>query len=249
MLDKIFMMDDNYRKQHYPNGFLKALAKHGQSVGAILIVCGVVLALLGAFSFLMLIVITTGPNVNISRDIDTIIVFAVLGLIFLIPGALLVWFGGKRCTGGENYWLSACMKTSDYPESTVRDFANQVMEPGTLQLVLGTSRIEGILTRDYIFFKSFLNPCVMKIEDIVGAYLVQIRTSTTVNGVKQIRWDNHIKIISNRKTSIGSDAGEEAVLQILNILTQKNPAIDTEGCRILSESEYDAKKAALGMKA
>lgn len=248
MLDKVFMMDDKYRKQHYPNGFFAALAKDGKGVGAILIVCGIVLALIGAFVLLLLGALAFTGAFEIPENLDVIILFAVLGLVFLIPGGLLAGFGAKRCASGESYWISACAKSSDYPESIVRDFANQVMENGTLQLVLGTSRIQGILTRDYIFLKSFLNPCVIKIEDIAGAYLVRTRSEITVNGVRQIRYDNNIKIISNHKTTIGSDAGEQTVLQLLNILTQKNPAIDTEGCKPLSESEYNAKKAAFGIE-
>lgn len=51
----------------------------------------------------------------------------------------------------------------------------------------------------------------------------------------------NIKIVSNHKTVAGSEAKENTVKQLLDMLTQKNPAIDTQDGRLLSESEFNTK--------
>lgn len=245
MGDKIITMDSKYRKKHYPKGFFAAMAKGARGGGIILIVCGLVLALMGGALLYMLIAMSASGAVNISENMGEFIFFGIVGLVFFIPGLLVIWFGVKRCRSKESDWLRKCVEASGYPESVIRDFANQAVEDGTQVMALGTSRTMGILSRDYIFFYNLLNPCVIKIADIEEAYLVETSYTIHVNGKAKTMYQKNIMILSNHKTDIGSEAKEDTVRRLLDILTDRNPTIDTDGGRLLSESEYEDRKKAL----
>lgn len=239
MGDMVITMDRAYREKHYPKGFFSALAKDGRGSGVVLIICGAILALMGGGILWMVISVALEGGFDVSEDISVIIVLSIVGLIFLIPGLLIIWFGIKRCKTDENDWIQKSVKASDYPESVIRDFEKEALEDGSLKLVLGTSRTQGFLTAHYLFFYNLLCPCVIKIEDIVGAYLVQTSYTTNINGKRIRMYNMNLMAVSNHKTSTASEAKEETVRQLLDILTDRNPAIDTKGGRMLSENEYN----------
>lgn len=245
---KLITMDSQYREKHYPKGLFGAMTKDARGGGVALVICGILLALMGAGALWLLAAMLLDEAFDSSEDIGVKIFFGFLGLLYLGLSLLVAWMGIRRGRSGENDWLQKSVEVSGYPESTIRDFADQAMEDGSLKLLLGASRSQGFLTRDYIFFYNLLYPCVIRIEDIVGAYLVQTpyRTSSytaNVNGKRIKMYNNNINVISNHNTSISSEAHEDMVRQLLDILTKKNPAIDTEGGRLLSESEYEEKEA------
>lgn len=237
MGDKMIPMDEKYRKKHYSKGFLAAMVKDARGGGIALIICGAVLALMGAGILWILIAVMTDGGFNVSEDVGVTVFFGILGLIFLIPGILIVKYGIKRCKLGEAGWIEESMQASGYPESIIRDFANQAMEDGSLILQLGTSGGKGFLTRDYISFGGI----IIKIEDIAGAYFVETSYTANINGKTKRIYSKNIKIVSNHNTAAGSEAKENSVKQLLDMLTQKNSAIDTQGGRLLSEKEYEDK--------
>lgn len=245
MGDKIITMDEKYRQKHYPKGFFAQLIKQAKGGGVVLVICGAVLALMGAGILWLLISMISSGSFDVSEDMGAMVVFAIIGLVFLIPGILIIRFGIKRGKTGESDWINTFVEASGYPEGTIRDFVNQAMEDGSLKFILGSQRTEGFLTRDYIFFLNFVHPCIIKIEDIVGAYLVQTSYTANINGKTKRMYNDNIMVVSNHKTTTSSQAGEKTVKQILDMLTQKNPAIETEGGRMLSEKEFDAKIEAL----
>ena len=245
MGDKIITMDEKYRNKHYPKGFYAELMKQAKGGGVALVICGAVLALMGAGILWLLISFMVSGSFDVSKDMSVIVVLAIVGLVFLVPGILIIRYGIKRGKTTEEDWIKTFVDASGYPESTIRDFANQSMEDGSLKLTLGAQRTQGFMTRDYIFFLNFVNPCVMRIEDIVGAYLVQTSYTANINGRTKRMYSNNIMLISNKKTRTSSEASEKTVKQLLDMLTQKNPAIETEGGRMLSEKEFDAKVEAM----
>lgn len=249
MGDKIITMDEKYRQKHYPKGFYAELMKQAKGGGVALVVCGVILALMGAGLLWLLVSMMLENALDYSKDMSVVIVLAIVGLVLLIPGILLVRYGIKRGKTTEADWIKTFVDASGYPESTIRDFANQAMEDGSLALKLGANRMQGFLTRDYFFILNFVHPCVMKIEDIVGAYLVQTSYTANINGKSKRMYSNNIMLISNKKTTTSSEASEKTVKQLLDMLTQKNPAIETEGGRMLSEKEFDAKAKAFSGEA
>lgn len=193
----------------------------------------------------MVISVALEGGFDLSEDISVIVVLSLVGLIFLIPGLLIIWFGIKRCRTDENDWIQKSVKASSYPESVIRDFANQALEDGSMKMTLGGSRTQGFLTRDYLFFYNLVSPCVIRIEDIAGAYLVQTCNTSYVNGKRIKIYSKNIMVVSKQGTTTFSEAGEDTVRQLLDILTDKNPAIDTEGGRMLSENEYNEIAEAL----
>ncbi|MDE5587822.1 MAG: phage holin family protein [Acetatifactor sp.] len=249
MGDKLITMDRQYREKHYPKGFFAAMAKEGRGSGVALIICGAILAFIGGGILWIVISVAADGGFNISEDMSEVIFFSIVGLIFLIPGLLIIWFGIKRCRTNEDIWLQKSVEASGYPESVMRDFANQALEDGSLKMLLGAARTQGFLTRDYIFFDNLVYPCVIKIEDIAGAYLVQTSYTTNVNNKRVRIYSKNIMVVSNHKTSIMSEADEDTVRQLLDMLTDKNPAIDTEGGRMLSENEYNEKEEMLKKQA
>lgn len=245
MGDKIITMDSAYREKHYPKGFFAQMAKEARGGGIVLIICGQILALIGLGILYILAAMAVSKDVDISGHMGENIFFGIVGLVFLIPGILIIRFGIKRCRSKESDWIQKCVEASGYSESIIRDFADQVLEDGTLVMTLGTSRTGGMLTRDYIFFGNLLNPCVIRIEDIAEAYLVETSYTVNINGKIKRMYQKNIMVLSNHGTDIGSEAKEETVTRLLDILTDKNPTIDTDGGRLLSESEYESRKKML----
>lgn len=135
-------------------------------------------ALLGAAILWMLIAMALGGDLDLSEDMIVIVVLAVVGLLFLVPGVLIIRYGIKRSRMGEDAWIQETAQTSGYQESIIRDFANQVLEDGSFRLQFGTAGGKGFLTRDYIFFYGML----VKIEDIIGAYFVETSYTANING-------------------------------------------------------------------
>lgn len=234
MGDKIFPMDEKYRAKHYPKGYLAAMVKDAKGAGVALIICGAVLALIGAGILKMVISVATEGDFDISENVGVVVFLVIVGLVFLIPGILIIRYGIKRNRLGEDGWIRENVEASGYQESEIRDFANQALEDGTLVLKLGTSGIRGLLTRDYIAFQN-----IIKIEDIAGVYFVQTSYTVNVNGKTRRMYNKNIKIVSKHNTVSGSEAKEESVRQIANLLMQKNPAIDTQDFRLLSEDEFE----------
>lgn len=245
MGDKIITMDEKYRQKHYPKGFFAELIKQAKGGGVALVICGVILALMGGGLLWLLVSMMLENALDYSEDMSVVIVLAIIGLILLIPGILLVRYGIKRGKTTEEDWIKTFVEASNYPESTIRDFVNQSMEDGSLKLALGANRMQGFLTRDYFFILNFVHPCVMKIEDIVGAYLVQTTYTANINGRSKRMYSNNIMLISNKKTTTSSEASEKTVRQLQEMLVQKNPEIETQGGRMLSEKEFDEKVKAL----
>lgn len=241
MGDKLIPMDEKYRAKHYPKGFIAAAVKDARGGGVALIICGAVLAFIGAGILWLLIRTMIGGDFDLSQDISVVVVLGIVGLVFLVPGILLVRYGIKRSRLGENEWIQETVKASGYPESVVQDFANQALEDQSIVLQLGSSGVKGFLTRDYI---SFYNTMI-KIEDIAGAYFVETSYTANINGRTKRMYNTNIKVVSKHKTAIGSEAKEKTVKQLLDMLLQKNPAIDTQGGRLLGEEEFEKKKEEL----
>ena len=234
MADNLIPMDRAYREKNYPNGYFAAMAKSERGLSIAAIICGAVLALIGLGIFgLEAKSFASGSLSLAGGDISTIIIITVIALIFLLPGILLLRTGIRRMKMGEDDWIKKFADKSDYPVSTIREFANQAMEDESIQIHFGATNIKGILTKDFICITH-----VMKIEDITGAYLVKTSYNTNVNGKSKTSYNNNIAIFSNHKTYMLAVAKEDTVRQLLEMLTQKNPSIDTAGGRMVQESEY-----------
>lgn len=243
MADKLVPMDRAYREKHYPKGYFAAIAKGARGGGIALIICGAVLALMGGGILALVISSMTDGDFNPERDLSAMIFFGVVGLLFLVPGILIIWGGIRRRRMKAEDWIRKFAEVSDYPESVIRDFGNQALEDGSVRMQLGANAIQGVLTRDYICICNLLAPCIIKIEDIVGTYFVEMSNQISVNGRMKTIYNTNIVIFSNHKTQMVSQAKEKTVRQLIEILTIRNPAIETAGGRLLSEKEYQIMEA------
>lgn len=229
------------REKNWKKGYFETLAK--RSGGVALIVVGAILALTGlgigyaAVSFL--IDLLRGESYDGITGIT--IFFWCLALAFFVPGVFLIRFGFKRKGKSTEDWIKESAQASDYPESVILDFDQQAINLGSIHFRLAgiSSMIGGVLTSDYIFFANLLKPCVIKRSDIIAAYLVEL--PDTVNAGNKIKtvYTLSVAIFSNHKTYIVTEAKKEYGEQLIAMLTEKHPNIDTANKRILSDKEYD----------
>lgn len=97
---------------------------------------------------------------------------------------------------------------------------------------------KGILTRDYILFENLLELCVIKRSDITGAYLVSLPSTVKVGKRLKTVYNLNAAIFSNHNTSIVTEVQRDTGPQLIAMLTESNPDIDTAEGRILSAEEF-----------
>lgn len=233
---------DKYRKKHYPDGFFAAMAKN--SGGIILIVCGLVLAMLGVFSAILPVNYLTSVvqgTVEYSMDASVVIFFIVVALIFLAGGGFVIWLGVKRKLMGKRQWVEKCAKISDYPESVLQDFESQLTRTDAVafQLDPQTGYGKGVLTTDYIIWDNPVNPCLIKVSDIVCVYRASLSYTYYVGNRARKGYNLHLVIFSNHKTIINLQTTQERAVHLTSLLMNKNPNIDTAGGIVLTEDQYD----------
>lgn len=233
--------------ERYPEGYLEAFAKGGNTGGKIILVCGAIMTAIGLLIGFGLIKFLTQAQSQGYNDTTGVAVFGIFCLFFLVPGVLLIRTGYKRKKMGADAWLQKMVNVSSYPESIVRDFASQVPQQDSFWFDLtGKSTNVGILTRDYILFENALKPCIIKRSDIIGAYLVNLPDSVNAGNKIKTVYRLNIVIFSNHNTYIITEASQDEAGQLIAMLTEKHPDIDTADGRIISDKEYD--KMRMGAK-
>lgn len=235
------LLGEEERERKWKHGYFETIAK--RSGGAALIVCGIILALVGLciafFALTFLIDLINGESYEGITGITIFLWF--LALAFIVPGILVIRFGFKRKKMNVDTWIKKSSQESDYPESVIRDFAKQAVNPGSVHFRLAgsSSVIDGVLTTDYIFFANLLKLCVIKRSDIVGAYLVSLPDSVSVgNKIKTVHTMN-VAIFSNHMTYITTAAKQKKGAQLIAMLAKEYPNIDTADGKVISDKEYD----------
>lgn len=222
-------------QKRYSNGYLECMEKIGKSGGKILVVIGAIMAAIGGgligFS---LETLSEGNN-----DIITMIFLGILCLICFVSSVLLIRLGRKRKVMDADDWLQTMVEASDYPESIIREFSLQVPQPDSFYFdLLGETPAFGILTRDYIFFENG-RFCVIKRSDIIGAYLVDLPDVGSVGYKIKTFYRLHVAIFSNHNTYTITRASKKRARQLITMLTEKHPEIDTADGRVISDREFD----------
>jgi len=227
-------------QKRYSNGYLNTMEKNGKSGGKILVVIGAIMAAIGVvigYGLIRFSLVTLSEGHN--DDIPTMIFFGFLCLVFLVPSVLLIRLGRKRKGMDANDWLQTMVDASDYPESIIREFSSQVPQGDSFFFdLLGETPAFGILTRDYIFFENG-QFCVIKRSDIIGAYLVNLPDVGGVGNKIKTVYRLHVAIFSNHNTNTITRASQKRAEQLIAMLTEKHPEIDTAGGRVISDKEYD----------
>ena len=227
-------------QKRYANGYLECMEKNGKSGGKLLIVIGAIMAVIGVmigYGLIKFSIVTLSGGHN--DDIPTMIFLGFLCLIFLAPSVLLFRLGCKRKGMDANDWLQTMVDASDYPESIIREFSLQVPQQDSFFFdLLGETPAWGILTRDYVFFENG-QFCVIKRNDITGAYLVNLPDVGGVGNKIKTVYLLHVAIFTNHNTCTITRASQKRAKQLIAMLTEKHPEIGTEGGRVISDKEYD----------
>lgn len=226
-------------QKRYSNGYLECMEKNGKSGGKILVVFGTILAAIGVMIGYALIRLSIEVLSKGYDGIDGMIFLGIICLIFFALSVLLIRFGCKRKGMNANDWLRTLVEESGYPESTIREFSLQVPQQDSFYFdILGETPSCGLLTKDYIFFENG-QFCVIKRSDIIGAYLVNLSDIGGAGNKIKTVYRLHVAIFSNHNTCTIARASQKRAEQLIAMLTEKHPQIDTAGGRIISEKEYD----------
>lgn len=228
---------NEYKTKHYPQGYFAKLAKG--SGGLALVICGALPALLGIW-LVSFVVGRMTEDTEYPPDTSVAIVVAIVALILLAIGILIIVFGVRRMRMGRTQWMERCVKASDYPMEVVEDFDSQFMRTDAMWVQLDPSGILNVLTTDYILHRNLMAPCLIKLSDIAGVYMVYLTDTISVgNKIKKVTKLN-VAVFSNHKTWFVMSAKEKLAHEFMDMIADRNPNIDTAGRRVLNESEYQA---------
>lgn len=244
MNGKFVSMTEKYRKKYYPEGYFAATAKSNTSAGIGVMVIGAIMALMGGAGvfFVLRFFLTEFFNGGAdTSDIPGMLFLLAFPGFFLLLGAFFVYLGIQKKGMGLGDSIQASVEASGYPESIIRDFDRQVSYPDTVVFQLKGDGTKGILTKDYIC--SCLSSVIIKREDIKAVYLVEQEQKISVrNSVKTI-YSLNLEILSKHGTCCGIvGAKKQSVNDLIAMLKETNPDIDTAGGKVFSENEFETLK-------
>lgn len=240
-------MNEEYRSKHYPEGSVFSAIHKSSKKGSVFVYI---------FFFLFLLVFAAGTIFSIIRLIETITageedmisvgIFAIcFCLVMFIICLLPIVLTKKRNASGLEGLMKKSAKNSACTESELREFERQALASDSYILALTAKykavlngQNDGILTRDYIFLADNLN-IVMKYSDIVGAFLVERIIYITVDNKSKSINSLTISLVSNKNVQSFVDISKEAGAELLSILLEKNPQIETKGGSVISEKEFN----------
>lgn len=240
-------MNETYKKKHFPDDLVFAtILKKSKKIGIgvyIFFIPFMILSLVGAFfSIIMLIeIMSSGDDEMISAGIFSICVCLVFFLMTLLP----VIVTKKRNSKSSEDFIRQIAKDSACNEREILQFERQAMSSNSYILTLTAKykaalngQRDGILTKDYIYLADNKN-IVLKFSDIVGAFLVERITTVMANNKSKQIHSLTISLVSNKNVQTFVDASIEAGTELLGILLEKNPQIETRGGSVIQEKEFD----------
>lgn len=238
-MEKYFtLINDTYRKKHYPNGFFPAAEKTSKNLRIFCYVFAVILLI--PFLPMMLWGFGTAISEAMSGGGDGVIGGAVVGGIGFVFTAGAVFFiilgkySGKKTSDS---WLDKYMASSNYPESVLHEFEQQLMSSEAYLMYLegkATTAFPGILTENFIC----ANTCVIRKSDIHSVILIDVTDNVLAGDLLKPVRRTDIAILSNQKTCIRLTAKPKAIELLMPMLAQDNPGIETGNSRLLTEKEF-----------
>lgn len=252
MTDFFKRMDDAYVQKHFPTGSVfesasKTLKRRGfwgiifSGVWMAAALLGLVWGIGRTMEFR-----AEGKDDMLGIGIGICIFFAVVALLF---GVLLYFLIRNQTKKREDY-IKESAKKSKLPESEIEAFEQQAVASDTyiLKLTAGLDRVlssatnkDGLLTRDYIYLANAA-PIVMRVNDLKACcfndYTYYINTG---NRSKKIHCLAVTLIASNGVTDT-SDTTKEAGEALMELLKERNSAIDTNNGMVLAEGDLSAYK-------
>ena len=255
MTDFFDRMSEDYKQKHFPNGLIfgkvgKNIKRNG--IIAIVLFFGPIF-LASSYGFIW----TIRRTIELGREEDevgiTIGICAVLAVIALIFLAFIIYFlkAGNR---KPEYYVALSAKNSKLSESEIRSFEQQAFASDCyiLKLTAGLDRVlsnntnkDGLLTRDYIYLAD-PRQTVIRIADLKACCF---ENYTYYVNNKRI-YNLGIRLIASNGATSFSDTTQKAGIALMEMLTERNSAIDTNGGNVLQEgAEADRyMKRMLGKK-
>ncbi|MEW4411907.1 hypothetical protein [Clostridium sp. AN503] len=226
------LMDENYKRQHYPNGFFSAVVegKRSMTAGYIVLVVFVLFSL--PFFFLGIRGIAWG----LSMVTNCVIIG--IGVFLVLLGIALLMLLKKQKGKTREDWVQQVAKRSGYPTEVIEEFDRQ-MTTGEAYFLTPNGKYdkmkESILTDDFIKISEF----VFKQSDLKAACLFFLEDS--VNAGNKIKFVKtlHVGLISDR-CGFWIEADKNRGSAFIAMLKEKFPEIETKDGTILKNKEFHA---------
>ncbi len=245
-------MDEGYKRKRYPKGsFFEAYTKKttgNQAAGLVFCAAMAIAALFGAW-------FCNRQMKNLGEDgeeIGKLLIGLALGIALLMLALCVLQI--SRMLRGKRKMMELCAKSCGYAMSEIEEFERQALQPDTYVLDLSGGeklqkaknamfgQTEGLLTKDYLCLDPGMHMHVTKISDILAAYMVKnTQTAGTINEGRRVRMTFSyltLNIISSKGTVDFADCTEQAALELLALLKERAPKLDTHGEELLSERQY-----------
>lgn len=240
-------MNETYKRKHFPDELVfAAIQKKSKKMGIgiyFFFVPFMIISIVGAIYSTKLLIetVSAGDEEMISVGIFSVCACLVFFLITLLP----VIMTKKRNSMSTEAFIRSVAKNSACNEREILKFERQAMSFDSYILsltekykaVLNGQR-DGILTKDYIYLADN-NSIVLKFSDIVGAFLVERITTVMANNKSKRIHSLTISLVSNKNVQTYVDTSIEAGTELLAILLEKNPQIETRGGSVIQEKEFD----------
>ena len=257
MTDFFSKMNSDYAQKHFPNGSVFEGAMKtikGRSIVGIvffaLFFAGSLYGLVWAIGRTLKFV-SDGEDDMLGVGIAICVFFGVVALLFFVLLFFLVRERTKKLTD----YIASSAKNSKLPVSEIKEFERQVVASDSyiLKLTAGLDRAlsnstnkDGLLTRDYIYLAD-PSQIVIRVDAIKACcfndYTYYINTGKIHKKVHNLA----ICLIASNGVSVSSDTTEKAGLALMELLKERNNAIDTNNGRVVAEGYLDDyKKKILG---
>lgn len=249
-------MNEGYKQKNFPNGSI--FGKVGKNVKrngiiAIAIFFGPIFlaSAYGCFWSLRrtLEMMAAGED-ELGFGIGMSVFLGIVALLFLLIIIYFLKAGNKKA---EDY-ITSSAKNSELPESEIRCFEQQVFASDCyiLKLTAGLDRVlsnntnkDGLLTRDYIYLAD-PRQTVIRIEDLKACCFEEYIYYVNNKRIRNLA----IRLIASNGVTVRSDSTQEAGVALMEVLTGRNGAVDTNGGRVLQEGKQvdEYFKKVLGKK-
>ena len=172
--------------------------------------------------------------------------FGVVALVCL----LVLFFLIKGSRQKRDDYIADSAKHSKLPVSEIEAFERQAAAPDCyiLKLTAGLDRVlsnatnkDGLLTRDYIYLADPAQT-VMRVDSLRACCFSDYTYYIDVGKRHKKIHCLAICLIASNGVSVLSDTTEEAGQALMELLSQRNSAIDTNGGKVLPEGAFESYK-------
>lgn len=232
------LMNEEYKKKYYTNGFEEGVHKNTNFCGKVLCVVAIILLVL----FIPFVMLGLWFIITSSGDGDLVVtglIIAGIGLFFVIPAIVVFYFGKKFLRRTPESILAKSAKDNNCSESIIREYMNQVLNSDTYILHIA-GRLEaksnigtGFLTRDFLALGA-----ITKRSDIIAVRLVNVSDVYGVGYKIKTKYILTITFLCRDGGCLSSSVKKDAAKELIAIIIAQNPHIDVNLEKILTEKEF-----------